>query len=146
MDNVLLTTHMPFHAAIKVAIPMKKPMAERALQPRPAELRVRNTAQRRPPEMPPTPRLRAKRTRGGLPLQIVYRIKLGCAWCRRVHSTVPTTSRNAEGCVVTDKARSSLADSLSERFRHRAPSVAMYVAMMRETSSLYGWTVTRCHE
>jgi hypothetical protein len=68
---MILTTHMPFQAAIKVAIPIKKPMAERALQPRLAELSVRITAHRKPPTIPPIPRPRAKMTRGRFPLQIV---------------------------------------------------------------------------
>jgi hypothetical protein len=59
---------------------------------------------------------------------------------------VAATSRNAEGCVVVDRARRSLADSLSERLRQRAPSLAIYAAMIREISSLYGWMVTVVHE
>lgn len=59
---------------------------------------------------------------------------------------VLATSRNAEGCVVTDKARSKLEDSLSEMLRQRAPSLEIYAAIIREISSLYGWTVTVIHE
>lgn len=55
---------------------------------------------------------------------------------------VPKTSLNADGCVVVDRARRRLADSLSERFKHRAPSLEMYAAMIRDISSLNGWMVT----
>ena len=71
------TTHMPFQAAISVATPNMKPIAESALQPRPALLRVMRIALMMPPRMPATPRPRAKMTRGLLPLQMVHRMKLG---------------------------------------------------------------------
>ena len=75
----ILTTHMPFHAAISVATPIMKPMAESTRQPRPALLRHMRMAQMIPPIMPATPRPRAKMTRGLLPLQMVQRMKLGWA-------------------------------------------------------------------
>ena len=73
------TTHMPFQAAMSVATPNMKPMAESALQPRPALLRVMSIAEMIPPRIPATPRPRAKMTRGLLPLQMVHRMKLGWA-------------------------------------------------------------------
>ncbi len=76
----LLTTHIPFQAQIKVATPIMKPIADKTLQPRPALLRVMRTAATIPPTIPPTPRPRAKMTRGRLPLQMVHRMKLGWAW------------------------------------------------------------------
>src|SRR5882757_3321402 len=98
--NLVLTTHMPFHAAIRVAMPMKNPMNDSTLHARPALLRVIRIAAMMPPTIPPTPRPRAKITRGRLPLQIVHRMKLGCAWHRRDHSTVVMTSLNADGWFV----------------------------------------------
>lgn len=75
-----LTTHIPFHAAISVATPIRNPIADRALQSRPALLRVMSMAATRPAMIPATLRPRAKITRGRLPLQILQRMKLRCAW------------------------------------------------------------------
>jgi hypothetical protein len=88
---------MPFQAAISVEIPMRKPMMERTRQARPALLRVMRMAAMKPPTMPAMPRPRAKMTRGRLPLQMVQRMKLGCAWQRSDHSTVVATSWKADG-------------------------------------------------
>ena len=76
-DVQLLTTHMPFQAAIRVAMPIMKPIADRTLQPRPASLRVMIIAAMIPPTMPPMPRPRANIIRGRFPLQMVQRMKLG---------------------------------------------------------------------
>lgn len=74
-----LTTHIPFHAAISVATPIKNPMADKTRQPRPALLNVMSTAAIIPPTIPPTPRPRAKMTRARLPLQMLHRMKFGWA-------------------------------------------------------------------
>lgn len=73
-----LTIHIPFHAQMSVATPIRNPMADKALQPRPAWLSVIRIAATMPLMIPPTPRPRANTTRGLLPLQIVHRIKFGC--------------------------------------------------------------------
>lgn len=54
-------------------------MAKSARQPRAAELSVRIMAPAVAQRRVPTPRLRAKVTRAGLPLQMVQRMKFGCA-------------------------------------------------------------------
>ena len=72
-----LTTHIPFQAAKRVAIPIIKGTAEMILHGREAPLTVRRTTVTMPPTIPPMPRPRAKITRGRLPLQIVQRMKLG---------------------------------------------------------------------
>ena len=71
------TTHMPFQAAMSVAIPMNQPMKGITRQPRPAEDKVMMMFAMRPAAMVKTPRPRAKITRGRLPLQIAQRMKLG---------------------------------------------------------------------
>lgn len=71
---------MPFHAAIKVAMPMMKPMADNARQARSERLTVSKVADVKPARMPVTPRPRANTTRGRLPLQMDQRTKLGWAW------------------------------------------------------------------
>ena len=73
-----LTIHIPFHAQMSVATPIRNPMADKTLQPRPAWLSVIRIAATMPPMIPPTPRPRANMTRGLLPLQIVHRMKFGC--------------------------------------------------------------------
>ena len=72
-----LTTHMPFQAAISVAIPIMNPTADSTRQLRLALLKVVRIAVMRPAIIPAMPRPRAKVTRGRLPLQIVQRTKLG---------------------------------------------------------------------
>ena len=119
------TTHMPFHAAISVEVPMKKPIMEMARHARPALLSVRMMATSRPAIMPKMPSPRAKMTRARLPLQMVQRTKLGCAWQRSDHSTVVMTSAKAEGCVVCWRACSSAVRSLEDRFSCREPLSAM---------------------
>lgn len=73
-----LTIHIPFQAQMSVATPIRKPMADKTLQPRPAWLSVIRIAATMPPMIPPTPRPLANMTRGLLPLQIVHRMKFGC--------------------------------------------------------------------
>jgi hypothetical protein len=95
--RVELTTHMPFHAAIHVAVPIMKPMKVNTRHARLAPLKARTMPATMPAMIPPMPRLRAKTTRARLPLQIVQRMKFGWAWQRSDHSTVVSTLRNAEG-------------------------------------------------
>ncbi len=54
----------------------------------------------KPPTTPVKPRARAKEMRGGLPLQIVQRMKFGWFWMRSDASTAWKAMRSALGCVV----------------------------------------------
>lgn len=116
---------MPFHAAKSTATPMKRPIKAKALHPRLAELRVMTMAYKMAATTVLIPRTRAINCRGGLLLQMVQRMKLGCAWCRRVHSTVAATSWNALGWVVTDKAFTTAVLSLQDKLSILEPPSAM---------------------
>lgn len=100
----ILTTHMPFHAAMRVEIPMKNPTNGRIRQERAAEDKVIRMAAIKLMMMVMMPKLRAKIIRGWLPLHIVHLMKFGWAWCRSVHSTVACTCPKADGCVVISSA------------------------------------------
>ena len=114
---------MPFHAANSVEMPIKNGTAAMTRHGRAAELTVSSTAVTTPPMMPAVPRPRANSTRGRLPLQMVQRMKLGCAWRRSAHSTVRSTRWKADGCVVVASARSRPVRSFAARFSSRgAPS------------------------
>ena len=74
-----LTTHMPFHAATSVEIPMKNPMKGRTRQARVTEDKVMSIIAIKLMTIVTTPKPRAKMTRGRFPLHIVHLMKLGCA-------------------------------------------------------------------
>jgi hypothetical protein len=109
------TTHMPFHAAMRVEIPMMRRMIGSTRHPRPAELNVMRRSARIPRRINEIPRPRAKMTRGRLPLQMVQRMKLGWAWRRREYSALVNAARRAEGCVVCWRAWRTALRSRSER-------------------------------
>lgn len=88
------------------------------------------------------PRARAKMTRGRLPLQMLQRTKLGCDCRRSASSTAWLMGRKALGCVVLDRAAITVARSRAEMLSSRGEFSAMYIAIMRDTSSRNGWIVT----
>lgn len=75
----LLTTHMPFQAAMRVETPRTSRMRGSTRHPRPTLLRVMRTSVTIPAMMRKIPSPRAKSTRGRFPLQIACRTKLGWA-------------------------------------------------------------------
>jgi len=91
---------MPFQAAMRVAKPSSQPASGMTRHGLLAELRVIRRSAMKAARMRKMPSPRAKTTRERLPLQMVQRMKFGCACLRSEYSTVVMTERKADGWVV----------------------------------------------